>query len=163
MNLSSQSEAPASAQPRALVLDQFAPGSRIALRVFFAVLLVVTGVAKLLDMAGFYDIVRSYQSLPELVVPTASWLLALGELVMAVWLLARYRPRWAAVTVVLLHLMYLGWLLLALLRGLEISNCGCFGVFWARPLTWYSPLEDLVLVGLAILYWWLLPQDEVAS
>jgi hypothetical protein len=89
--------------------------------------------------------------------------LALGEVVVAAWLLARFRPRLAAVTVVLLHMMYLVWLLVALLRGLEISNCGCFGVFWARPLTWYSPLEDLVLVGLAILYWRLLPQREVAS
>jgi hypothetical protein len=139
------------------------PAARIVLRVFFAVLLTVTGVAKLLDMTGFYEIVRSYQSLPDLVIPPAAWMLALGELVMAAWLLARYRPRWAAITVVLLHLMYLVWLLVALLRGLPLTNCGCFGVFWARPLTWYSPLEDLALAGLAILYWRLLPQDVVAS
>jgi hypothetical protein len=129
----------------------------------FAVLLTVTGVAKLLDMTGFYEVVRSYQSLPDLVVPPAAWLLAVGELVLAAWLLARYRPHLAAITVVLLHLMYLFWLLLSLLRGLEISNCGCFGVFWARPVSWYSPLEDLVLVGLAILYWRLLPQQPKAA
>ena len=143
--------------------QQHAPGVRILLRVFFAVLLSVTGVAKLLDMTGFYDIVRSYQSLPDMVIAPAAWMLAVGELVVAAWLLARYRPRWAAITVVLLHLMYLLWLLVALLRGLPLTNCGCFGVFWARPLTWYSPLEDLALVGLAILYWRLLPQAEVAS
>jgi len=160
MSLSSQTGSQSPAQSRALSLEQLAPGARVALRVLFAVLLLVTGVAKLLDMAGFYEVVRSYQSLPNVVVPPASWVLAVGEIVMAAWLLARYRPRWAAVTVVLLHLMYLGWLVIALLRGLEISNCGCFGVFWARPLTWYSPLEDLVLVGLAILYWRLVPQQE---
>ena len=139
------------------------PGARIVLQVFFAVLLTVTGVAKLLDMTGFYEVVRTYQSLPEVVIPPAAWMLAVGELVMAAWLLARYRPRAAAITVVLLHMMYLLWLLMALLRGLPIMNCGCFGVFWARPLTWYSPLEDLVLVGLAMLYWRLLPRDGVAS
>jgi uncharacterized membrane protein YphA (DoxX/SURF4 family) len=160
MSLSSQSDASSASQPRALSLEPLASGTRITLRVLFAVLLLVTGAAKLLDMAGFYQIVRSYQSLPDLAVPTASWVLALGEVVMAAWLLARFRPRLAALTVVLLHLMYLGWLLMALLRGLEISNCGCFGVFWARPLSWYSPLEDLALVGLAILYWRLLPQGE---
>jgi uncharacterized membrane protein YphA (DoxX/SURF4 family) len=142
---------------------QLTPGARIVLRVFFAVLLTVTGVAKLVDMTGFYEIVRSYQSLPDMVIAPAAWILAAGEVVMAVWLFARYRPRLAAITIVLLHMMYLIWLLAALLRGLPITNCGCFGVFWARPLTWYSPLEDLVLVGLALLYWRLLPRHEVAK
>jgi uncharacterized membrane protein YphA (DoxX/SURF4 family) len=158
MSITSQTDA----SSRAVSLDQLAPGTRIALRVLFAVLLTVTGVAKLLDMTGFYEVVRSYQSLPDLVIPPAAWILSLGEIVLAAWLLAHYRPRWAATTVVLLHLMYLVWLLAALLRGLELANCGCFGVFWARPLTWYSPLEDLALVGLAILYWRLLPQEERA-
>jgi hypothetical protein len=159
MSLTSQT----GAASRGSSLEQLAPGTRITLRILFAVLLTVSGVAKLLDMAGFYEIVRSYQSLPDVVVPPAAWLLAVGEIVVAAWLLARYRPRAAAIIVTLLHLMYLVWLLGALLRGLELSNCGCFGVFWARPLTWYSPLEDLALVGLAILYWRLLPQEEVAS
>jgi uncharacterized membrane protein YphA (DoxX/SURF4 family) len=151
------------AASRGWSLEQLAPGMRITLRVLFAILLTVTGLAKLLDMTGFYDIVRSYQSLPDIVIPPAAWMLAVGEIVLAAWLLGRYRPRWAAMTVVLLHMMYLIWLLAALLRGLELSNCGCFGVFWARPLTWYSPLEDLALVGLAILYWRVLPSEEVRT
>jgi hypothetical protein len=31
-----------------------------------------------------------------------------------------------------------------------LENCGCFGVFFPQPLRWYSPLEDLVLVGLCL-------------
>src|ERR1044071_7200859 len=125
--------------------EQLGPAARMSLRFFFAILLAVTGVAQLLDMPGFADVVRSYQSLPELLVVPAAWLLALGELVLAGWLVSRYRGRLAAVLVVLLHLMYLGWLVIALMRGLQLPNCGCFGVFWARPLTWFSPLEDLAL------------------
>jgi Methylamine utilisation protein MauE len=158
MSLTSQTGVPSRGS-----LEQLASGARLTLRILFAILLTVAGVAKLLDMTGFYQVVRNYQSLPDVVVPPAAWLLAVGEIVLAAWLMARYHPRRAAITVVLLHLMYLVWLLVALLRGLELDNCGCFGVFWARPLTWYSPLEDLVLVGLAMLYWRLLPQDEVAS
>jgi uncharacterized membrane protein YphA (DoxX/SURF4 family) len=139
-------------------VEQLGPAARMSLRFFFAILLAVTGVAKLLDMAGFADVVRSYQSLPDILVPPSAWLLAVGELVLAAWLLARYRTRLAAVLVVALHLMYLGWLLAALLRGLQLPNCGCFGVFWARPLTWFSPLEDLALVLLAIWYWRLQPR-----
>jgi hypothetical protein len=144
---------------RASAYEQLGPAVRMSLRFFFAILMVVTGVAKLLDMSGFYEVVRSYESLPDVVVPPAAWALALGEVVLAGWLLSRYQVRWAAMTVVLLHLMYLGWLLGALLRGLELSNCGCFGVFWARPLTWYTPLEDLALLALALLYWRLQPQS----
>ncbi len=140
-------------------LEQLGPVARVSLRFFFALLLAVTGVAKLLDMPGFYAVVRSYQSLPDLVVPASSWLLALGEVVLAGWLVSRRQQQLASVIVILLHLMYLGWLLMALMRGLEISNCGCFGVFWARPLTWLSPLEDLALVLLAIGYWRLLPRS----
>ena len=139
--------------------EQLGPAARMSLRFFFAILLVVTGIAKLLDMSGFADVVRTYQSLPEIVVVPAAWLLAVGELVLAGWLLARYRGRLAAIAVVLLHLMYLAWLVMALMRGLQLPNCGCFGVFWARPLTWYSPLEDLALVLLAIGYWRLQPKE----
>ena len=35
----------------------------------------------------------------------------------------------------------------ALGRGLGLENCGCFGVFLARPLEWYTPLEDAVLIA----------------
>ena len=40
-----------------------------------------------------------------------------------------------------------------LFRGLDLPNCGCYGVFFPQPLRWYSPLEDLALVGLGyVLY-----------
>ena len=41
-------------------------------------------------------------------------------------------------------------LTLELLRGVKLANCGCFGVFLARPLRWTSPLEDLGLVAVTL-------------
>jgi hypothetical protein len=123
------------------------------LRWLFALLLAVTGVAKLMDMPGFYAIVAGYQSLPDALVPLASWGLALGELALTGWLALGKRLSAAAICVIVLHIMYLGWLCVALLRGLRLENCGCFGVYWGRPLTWYSPLEDLALLLLAICFW----------
>ena len=59
----------------------------------------------------------------------------------------------AALLTVLLHAGYVVWLGLAYLRGLHIANCGCFGVFWARPLTPWMFLEDgALLAAAAILY-----------
>jgi hypothetical protein len=32
-------------------------------------------------------------------------------------------------------------------RGLGLENCDCFGVFLARPLEWYAPIEDAALIA----------------
>jgi hypothetical protein len=52
-----------------------------------------------------------------------------------------------------MHFAYAGWSAVALLRGLRLDNCGCFGVFLARPLGWETVAEDMVMVGLSL---WLL-------
>jgi hypothetical protein len=40
---------------------------------------------------------------------------------------------------------------LTLLRGIKVANCGCFGVFWARPLTFITVMEDVFMVGVCVL------------
>jgi hypothetical protein len=40
---------------------------------------------------------------------------------------------------------------ISLLRGLEIENCGCFGVFWPRRLGIQTFVEDSVMLGLSML------------
>ncbi len=47
-----------------------------------------------------------------------------------------------------MNTVYAGWMTISLLRRLQLSNCGCFGVFFPQPLTWHSPIEDLILVTL---------------
>jgi hypothetical protein len=54
----------------------------------------------------------------------------------------------SALVALWLNAGYAVWMTISLLRGLELTNCGCFGVFFPQPLRWYSPLEDLVLVGM---------------
>lgn len=129
----------------------------VIIRWFFVLLLATSGIAKLADMPGFYDIVKSYDLLPVSTVPGAAHALALFELGLATWLAsennARKGARYAATAVIILHTVYSAWLLLALARGLHIANCGCFGVYWARPLSWFTPLEDLILLLLAVLLW----------
>ena len=128
-------------------------GCAVILRGFFVVLMSATGIAKLLDMQGFISVVASYRTLPFVLLAPSAWALALTEVALAVWLAW---GRWlyaAALLLMALHLMYLAWLLLALARGMQLDNCGCFGVYLAQPLTWYSPLEDAVLLSLAFLLW----------
>jgi Methylamine utilisation protein MauE len=123
------------------------------IRWFFVLLLAASSIGKLADMPGFFAVIKSYALLPQEVIPISAWALAIFELFLAIWMAMGKRIYVAAIFVIALHLVYLAWLVIALARGLDIPNCGCFGVFWARPLTWFTPVEDLILLVLAILMW----------
>jgi Methylamine utilisation protein MauE len=117
---------------------------------FFVLLLAASACAKLADMSGFFDVVATYEVLPTVMIPSVAWSLALLELALAIWLLTAMQITVAAGCLIALHFVYLIWLLVALLRGLHIPNCGCFGVYFPRPLTVFSLLEDLVLLSLSV-------------
>lgn len=123
------------------------------LRVFFGVLMLATGVGKALNMPGFIGVVDSYQSLPSMLIAPAAWALMLTELGLSLVLLSGRQLVVVAWLLIALHFMYLVWTAVALARGMDLPNCGCFGVYWPRPLRWYSPLEDLFLMLLAIAFW----------
>jgi Methylamine utilisation protein MauE len=134
------------------------------LRWAFVLLLAVSAITKLDDLPGFAVVVASYRLLPIALIPSAAMLLALAELSLAIALVAgpmfamrlNASRAWLLVpasALVALHLVYLVWLTIAYLRGLAIPNCGCFGVYWPRPLTLSSLLEDGILVLLAVWLW----------
>ncbi len=123
------------------------------LRFFFALLLLASAVGKLLDIHGFAAVVGTYQVFPETLLLPAALALSLVELALGFALVWGTRLVAAALLTVLLHAGYFAWLGLAYLRGLQIANCGCFGVFWPRPLTPWTFLEDgALLAAAAVLY-----------
>ena len=136
-------------------------------RVFFALLLLASAVGKLLDMPGFYGIVRSYQLLSDARIAPAAWALSLTELAVGAALgmtSAGLKLRPAVVgLLVLLHVFYLFGLTTALARGLALPNCGCFGVYWPRPLSAWSVLEDVVLLLWATAFYWGLAASQARS
>lgn len=130
------------------------------LRGLFALLMLSTSVTKLLDMPGFYVIVDSYQVLPAVLIAPSAWALVITELLLFVWLLWGRQLRWVGLALIAMHTIYLVWISVALMRGLELDNCGCFGVYFARPLRWHTPLEDVVLIAMAVAFWWLARRRE---
>lgn len=116
-----------------------------------AALHAATGIGKLLDLPGFAAVLGEYRLLPAaLLWPAAVGMTAL-ELGIALGLMLRRWRRRAALAAAALAAVNGAVLVLTLWRGLALGNCGCFGVFLARPLRWTSPLEDLALVVLALL------------
>ncbi len=119
-----------------------------ALRIVLGVLILLMGLGKALDLAGFAAVVETYQlGLSAAQVQLAAYGVTGFELLLGGWLLSGRALRRAGWAAWLLNLGYGVLLTVSLLRGLELSNCGCFGVFFAQPLRWYSPLEDVVLMA----------------
>lgn len=118
------------------------------LRVFIGGVIFASALGKSLDLSGFVEVLRTYRAFPEVML----WPLALAvtgfECVLGAWMLSGWRLRDSALVALGLNAGYAVWMTVSLVRGLELTNCGCFGVFFPQPLRWYSPLEDLVLVGM---------------
>ena len=125
---------------------------RTVLRCSLGALMLATGAGKLMDLAGFVAVIETYGlGLSEAQAWTAAVIVTAVELGVGAWLLSTRSLRAAAFTAAALNCAWFALLTTALMRGLRLTNCGCFGVFFARPLRWYSPLEDLVLVAACLL------------
>lgn len=124
--------------------------TRVVLRVSIGLLLLTTAAGKLLDVPGFARILGSYRALSDASLLAAALAIAIVELGLSIWLLSGWRTAGAALASAALHLVYAGWSTAGVLRGLKLSNCGCFGVFLARPLGWSTVVEDTSLVALSL-------------
>lgn len=108
---------------------------------------------QLLSYPTFLDAIAVYRIGGQLVVSSVAWLLAGSEILAGVGLLAgtpsfRVKAGWAGVALATV------WTLLAfqaLVRGLDVRNCGCFGRFLVQQLSWLVLVQDAYFVGLAYL------------
>ena len=120
------------------------------LRYLIALVLLSAGGAKLLDLPGFVAVLHSYRFFPyQLIWPVAVTVVAV-ELLLALWLIWGRFPLRAAQGSIAMHSVYAGWAIFMLSRSRQILNCGCFGSLLARPLSWMTVVEDLVMVSLSI-------------
>ena len=127
----------------------------LLLRGFVILVLLTTAVGKLLDIPGFARVLGHYEIFPGGLQGPLALFVPLFELLLALWLLSGKKLPAAALTALLLHAAYAALSMLTLLRGIRLDNCGCFGVFFARPLGWGTVIEDGVMMAIClILYQW---------
>lgn len=99
-------------------------------------------------MPGFVEVLVTYQLFPDWSLEAIAFGITGIEWVLAAWILIGWELSTGALIALNLNGLYAIGLIVTLLRGLELPNCGCYGVFFPQPLRWYSPFEDLVLVGI---------------
>lgn len=116
-------------------------------RILLGILITGAGVGKLLDIPGFVSVIETYQlHIGNSYVWAIAIFVIIFEIALGLWILFGKNLKTGAILSMLMHAGYFILLSITLLRGIELQNCGCFGIFFARPLMWYSPLEDLVLI-----------------
>jgi uncharacterized membrane protein YphA (DoxX/SURF4 family) len=129
----------------------------LPLRTLFCVLMLTTALGKLLDNRGFADVIATYQfPIPEPLLLPLGLIVSLVELAIGFAILTGFQLRSAALGTVAVHVGYLSLAVITNLRGIELTNCGCFGVFLARPMTWGTVIEDAILLALSLGLLWTL-------
>lgn len=120
-------------------------------RLFVGMILLIASIAKLMEGSRFVEIVRGYQLLPERLVAWVGRLLPLWEIIVAFGLLTGLFQSWAALSALVLFLMFSGAILVNLMRGRYYISCGCFGSGKDQQLSWKLVVRNIVLGGIALL------------
>jgi Methylamine utilisation protein MauE len=128
-----------------------------ACRYFLGLLFVATAVGKLLDNRGFAQVIDNYQlGIPDVALLGIALAISLLELLIGINILRGRSLSMSVLATLGFHLGYASLALVTLLRGIALSNCGCFGVFLARSLKWSTVVEDLVLAAISLVCWLML-------
>jgi uncharacterized membrane protein YphA (DoxX/SURF4 family) len=125
------------------------------LRILLGLVLTAAAVAKLLNMPGFVTILHSYGIFPKGTHWPAAIVVTASELLLGLWLLWGRQLKKAAYSSCGLHLMYAGFTAFMLLSNKLILNCGCFGSYLVRPLSWATFVQNIILASLSLVLVWL--------
>ena len=116
-------------------------------RLLLGGLFLAAGLAKGRDVSAFAGEIAAYRLLPYVLNYLVAATLPAVEILLGGLLLWGRRVRGAALLAALLTLVFIGALLSAMLRGLQI-DCGCFGSAATWPL-WAALLRDFAILALA--------------
>lgn len=134
----------------------------LILKWFFALLVIGTGIGKLLDNRGFADVILTYQfGLSHDLAMVMGLGVSLFELTLGIFILQEKRQKLNGILLILMHFGYVLLATISNIRGLNLTNCGCFGVFWGRPLTWATVVEDIVLMLMSYVFYWTIKKREI--
>jgi len=123
---------------------------KTVVRMLLGLVLLAASIGKLSNLPGFVAVLHSYRFLPQGWWPAAI-IIALSELAIGSWLCWGRHLRQAAWTSLWLHAFYAGFSTFMLLRQVPILNCGCFGSYLSRPLSWTTVGLNLLLALLSLL------------
>lgn len=123
---------------------------RAFLRFTIGAILLTAAAGKLASLTGFARVLGTYRAFPEWSLLPLAAAVSIAELLLAVWLFSGRRLFLAALASAGMHLAYAAGAAVTLARGVDVPNCGCFGVFLARPLASSTVVEDAALLAASL-------------
>ena len=121
-------------------------------RFLLAILFLATSLGKLLDNRGFAEVLQTYQLFPSFTLMPLALAISLSEFTLGIFTLLNKKIKFCSKAILFINSLYLALAIVSNLRGLNIPNCGCFGVFLARPMTWNTVIEDAILVLVSLVF-----------
>lgn len=122
------------------------------LRVVLGALFAGMAVGQALSWSQMTAILTAYQVTAGAGSTVLAGALLGAQVVVAVWFLAF--PRSSALLPVSLYAaVALTWTVLglqAIVRGIPVDNCGCFGSYLSQPLSWFTLAQDGLLLVYAV-------------
>ncbi len=95
-----------------------------AVRLGLALVYLVAGVGKIMDIQGFAEIIKFYDIVPLAMIPFIAVSLPVMEIVAAIGLI--FKRVWALHAITAMTVMFMIVLGFAIWSGLAIGDCGCF-------------------------------------
>lgn len=123
---------------------------QILIRIVIGGTLALAAIGKLLDNRQFAEILAQWQLFPHWSLLPLGVVTSLSELLLAAWLFAGWRLRYAALAAVAFHAVYVVATVISLLRGIRLADCGCFGILFPHPLNWTMAVEDFIFVLMSL-------------
>ena len=120
--------------------------------VALTVVLLVSGVAKVLDLKGTRQALEAF-GVPSRFALTFAPALAVAEVVLAIALLIPPVTQWAAVGSALLFLVFILGISVNLARG-RTPDCHCFGQLYSKPISRKTLVRNVALLGAAVFVAW---------
>src|SRR5260221_3176854 len=118
-------------------------------RLVLAVVCVVAGLGKLLDLKGSQEAMRDFSLLRSLAAPLGI-LLPFADLAVTVALIIPASAWWGALGALVLLLLFVAGIAYNLTIGRK-PDCHCFGVFYSSAIGKNTLIRNLVLVAVALL------------
>ena len=121
------------------------------IRIFIAAVFIFSGVAKLLEIQGFIQIVHKFQIVPELVLPYFAAVLPAIELFLGLCLMFNLYVRLSIISLTVLLTIFIIAITITMVRGISV-NCGCFGGFFKDVVGLHALAKDFFLLGFLIFF-----------
>lgn len=117
-------------------------------RVILGIIFLAASLGKISDPAGFAEIIKNYQIIPEFLINETAVVLPFLELILAIMLISGIFLKGSSLISFLILFAFTAALIFNLARGLDV-NCGCFTTSadtLIKPNYAYYIIRDLIFI-----------------